>query len=484
MPNSLISFSVCLVALCLFFSSYLVAQDGGLVINGNFAEWNDDGPIGWELAVGASNGKDTPLSIVKQGDGPSLEISGDANTMAWQSISQTLNIKGGKSYRFRFAGKTADLKREGRQFENCYIGLLQQHERGQVLSRQYLPQSTEDYQEASIVFRTHGFAAKAQIVIFLSKTGTLNIKDVSVEELSAKDSFQILVDEMDRNYSYFDHKEIDWPKLTAKYRERAEAADNDGFTEVVSEMLAEIKDIHIWLEHRRQRVSKFVSRFDANYDFPVVDKSLKDVKQFGDLGITGITKDGFGYIRIVSFAIDPNLVQQMAEDIRERLFDTPGIIIDSRRNPGGSEVYAQQLGSLFADEERVYATSKFRSGVGHGDFYEAQPRRVIQAETVYTRPVVCLIGPGAVSSAEGFALIMKALPHVNVIGLPTRGASGNPQPVQLPNGVDVWFSRWVAMTPDGAPIEDNGVTPDETVEHGEGDPTYTRAIELLKKSKK
>jgi C-terminal processing protease CtpA/Prc len=99
----------------------------------------------------------------------------------------------------------------------------------------------------------------------------------------------------------------------------------------------------------------------------------------------------------------------------------------------------------------------------------------------FTRPVVCLIGPGCVSSGEGFALMMKAMDHVTLVGQPTRGASGNPHPVTLSNGVKVWFSRWVAMEPDGTPIEGRGIQPDVTVEHmGEGDPTFDKAVEILR----
>ena len=68
--------------------------------------------------------------------------------------------------------------------------------------------------------------------------------------------------------------------------------------------------------------------------------------------------------------------------------------------------------------------------------------------------------------------------------MPTRGASGNPAPVTLPNGVEVWFSRWVAMELDGTPIEDRGVIPDVAVKpdpKNRKDPTFQRALRILKK---
>lgn len=461
----------------------LVAQTRQLT-NGSFDQWEQDQPVGWDIGVGATNGRNQPKSVVRQGEGPCLELTGDARTMAWQLVSQTVSIEGGKSYRLRFTAKTEGLKREGNQFDNCYVGLFQKHLRGQTLVQNVLPQSSDRYCESSIVFRAHASASQAQVMIFLSKTGTLSVKDVSIELLDPKDSFQILVDEMDRHYSYFDHKDVDWPALTTKYRSDLDGVDRDQFVNVITDMLAEIEDVHIWVEHRRRRISKFISRYDGNFDFKVVDQDLREVKKFGRFGLTAMSSDGMGYIRITSLSASPETVQKLAMDIRDRLFKTPGIILDIRRNGGGAESIAQQIASLFTDQTRLYGRSRFRSGAGHGEFAEGTPRYVIPAELVYTRPVVCLIGPGCVSSGEGFAMMMKALPHATLIGQPTRGASGNPQPVQLPNGIDVWFSRWMSLLPDGTPIEGDGVPPDEAIDHADGDRTYARATELLRKSAK
>ena len=55
------------------------------------------------------------------------------------------------------------------------------------------------------------------------------------------------------------------------------------------------------------------------------------------------------------------------------------------------------------------------------------------------------------------------IPGVTLLGSATRGSSGNPQPVDLPNGVTVHFSRWVDELPDGTPLEGRGVPPDREV---------------------
>jgi C-terminal processing protease CtpA/Prc len=118
----------------------------------------------------------------------------------------------------------------------------------------------------------------------------------------------------------------------------------------------------------------------------------------------------------------------------------------------------------------------------HVDWDEfSRPFRDQAISAPYVKPVVCLVGPGCVSSGEGFALMMKALDHVRLVGQPTRGASGNPHPVTLPNGVKVWYSRWVSMEADGTPIEGRGVQPDITVRHaGPRDATFERGVAILR----
>jgi carboxyl-terminal processing protease len=96
--------------------------------------------------------------------------------------------------------------------------------------------------------------------------------------------------------------------------------------------------------------------------------------------------------------------------------------------------------------------------------------------------VVVLVGPGCVSSGEGFAQMMAAIPGVVLLGQHTAGQSGNPRPLELPNGVVVTFSRWVSLLPDGTPIEGKGVPPDVPVEHaGPGDPTFEKGVEVLER---
>lgn len=465
----------------------LMAQDPELT-NGTFEKWKDGAPVGWTVEVGATNGRNEPKSAVEKGEGPSLQLSGTQRTLAWHLVAQTVNIESEKTYRLNYTAKATDIKREGRQFDNCYVGVFQLDQGGNIVARSVANQTAKEFEKQQLVFRTAQNATQAKVMIFLSKTGRLSVKGISMEVLDPKESFQMLVDDMDRHYSYFELKKIDWQRITQKYRvaaeEKLDEGDTDGFVDVITEMLAELEDLHVWVQHKGQRLSKYVSRYDGNFDFRHVRKQLREIKRFGRLGWTAITNDGFGYIQVSALTANNQQVQAMTEDIQGRLFATPGILLDLRKNGGGSEPQAAQIARLFADQERIYARSAFRSGPSHDQFVEAPPRRISPTDNSFTGPVACLIGPGAVSSAEGFAMMIKTQPHAKLFGKPTRGASGNPRSVSLPNGVEVYYSRWKSMLPDGTPIEGSGVLPDVEVEHAEGDPTYEKAVEWLENSGK
>ena len=82
--------------------------------------------------------------------------------------------------------------------------------------------------------------------------------------------------------------------------------------------------------------------------------------------------------------------------------------------------------------------------------------------------------------------MMKCLPQVTTVGLPTRCASGNSRPFEVAGTeVTVCFSRWVDLMPEGTAFEGRGIVPDETVDrpaadYSDGDPTLEKGLELLR----
>ncbi len=458
--------------------------DQGLVANGDFAVWSDGRPQGWKVDVGARNGADEPRSEMQKLDDAGLLLSGKASTMAWLSLSQELAVKKGKMYTLTFEARSEAIRREGRQFDNCYVGVMLFDTAGKRLDIEIQDLSqVPRWKKHRISFRVPAKAAKAELLIFLSKSGTLMVKSVHIEETTGQASFPALIESLREHYSFSEFKRIDWDDLGGRYRGAAEKATTpEAFAGAIEGMLAELEDLHVWIEMPDgSTIHPYSSSYRANYDHRAVAAKLLDLREARPVGFTGRTEQGFGVVVVDSLSAADDGVYRRLTDAITGLFDARGFIVDLRSNGGGSEPRAAQIAGLFADKAHVYARAKVRSGPSDTDFRESPPRELGPAiDDPFTRPVVCLIGPGCVSSGENFALMMKALDHVTLVGQATRGASGNPAPVTLPNGLKVWFSRWVDMEPDGTPIEGRGIQPDVRVEHtSPGDPTFDTAVAIL-----
>jgi C-terminal processing protease CtpA/Prc len=120
----------------------------------------------------------------------------------------------------------------------------------------------------------------------------------------------------------------------------------------------------------------------------------------------GRTAEGFGYVAIYTLVATKSAERRLRSSI-VGLFDMPGLIVDLRRNNGGSDPMAARIASMFADLRRVYARSKYPARPRHDDFGEARPRILRPRRGPrYARPIVCLIGPGCGSSGEGLVLAL------------------------------------------------------------------------------
>lgn len=283
-----------------------------------------------------------------------------------------------------------------------------------------------------------------------------------------------------QRYSFTQLKKVDWNELESTYREAAQTAQTPrDFAKAIQPMLSTLNDLHVWIElPAGDRVYTHRSRYRPNDNPTYLRTQFRELKEFSAIGWIGMTAEKIGFIRVTALPNTQDFDDFVAA-INE-MGPVRGWIVDLRRNQGGSESQAAKIAGLFAAQRTKYARSLWCSE--SGELAEGPPRFLAPASSQHRdQPVVCLIGPGCVSSGEGFALMMKALDHVQVIGQPTRGASGNPHAVTLANGVRVWFSRWVSLELDGRPIEGQGVRPHRLVKHSdEGDVTFDRAIQLLK----
>jgi hypothetical protein len=450
-------------------------------LDGDFERWKDGKPVEWRVETGATTGAG-PASRVEQLEGGGAALAGDAATKTWWMLAQTLDIERGRSYRLRFEARAMGLHLDPGQQFNAYVGVMARGAASFDITTLRAETTFRDrWTPCATTF--HATTSQADVVAFLSLTGRLEVRAMRWEALVPEQSFDVLVEHMDRHYSFFAERGagLDWLKHAAGFRERAmKATDAGAFAAVVSEMLAPLHDPHVSIRTADGTIAvPGVQPVDAGFDARATARRLMSPRQVGQSAITGIASSGVGYVAIGALPSDPAGAAALIAAVAEH---TTGkaIILDLRPNMGGFEETGRVIASMFTDTKRVYARRRFRSGPAHDDFgpwidAEIAPR----SDARFAGPVVVILGPGCASSGEGLAQMLAVIPTVTTIGRPTRGASGNPSPIDLPNGVSVGFSRWQDALPDGTLLEGHGVVPKIAMDAtGADDPTFHRAVEL------
>jgi hypothetical protein len=286
------------------------------------------------------------------------------------------------------------------------------------------------------------------------------------------EQFDALWNTFDREYSYFDHKQIDWNALRDRFRPMAIAAGNQtGFIGVVRQMLSALHDQHVTIRDPSGAVTPtYDPGFFINWDRNVWQQYVARgnwTQGRGDWGHG--TLNGVAYIQIGAWnsaSVSAGEFDAALENFR----NAPRLIIDVRMNGGGDDQLALQVASRFTTTSVTVEYFKFRMGPRHSDFGPLMTRTLLpRGSWQFTRPVMVLIGRRCASSNESFIAAMRELPNVTLVGDRTAGSTGNPGTFPLAGGWSYTVSRWIAYTADHQVIEDVGIAPDEFVPASPGD---------------
>lgn len=283
-------------------------------------------------------------------------------------------------------------------------------------------------------------------------------------------NFDALWTILDRNYCFFEYKEIDWDAIYLEYSMRITSnIGNDALFKLMGEMLAELKDGHVNLvaSHDVTRYWKWQEDFPINFD-PAVQKHYLGDDYSRASGIWyKILEDNVGYLYYSSFTSD--LSESSLDQILNRMAICKGIIIDVRNNGGGNLTNVEKLAGRFFNQRTLIGYISHKIGPGHDDFSPLYPKYVESSNRVrYQKPVVVLTNRGCYSATNEFVSIMKNAPQVTVIGDKTGGGSGLPFTSELPNGWSVRFSASPMFNADKEHVE-FGVDPDHFVSMLESD---------------
>jgi Peptidase family S41/Tricorn protease C1 domain len=281
-------------------------------------------------------------------------------------------------------------------------------------------------------------------------------------------TFETLWSTIDKGYSFFDYKGIDWNTVYQTYRPQISSnmTDRELFNKC-AEMLRVLKDGHVNLRagFSTSYYHDFFLNFPANFNKEIIDRNyLRGFEVTGPLYHT-VLSGNIGYIYYGSFA-RPFTDDQLDAVLNRfnSISGLKGIIFDVRNNEGGDPANAHRLFRRIATQNTLLYKTKYKDGPGHNDFSTEQ-ESIIEPTTdrvKYTGKIVVLTNRKCYSACNFFVAGCKAFSQIKIVGDQTGGGGGQPTGFELPNGWSVNFSGSITSLPNGFIIE-NGVLPDIAV---------------------
>jgi hypothetical protein len=299
-------------------------------------------------------------------------------------------------------------------------------------------------------------AAGCSDLIVQSSDSNLNVED-----------FEALWHRVDAVYPFLEFKGIGWDSLYPVYLQHFEAARGDEALLVLNDLLAELKDAHIY--YQTPGGGEVYPYYPQRYFRDVHSYSPLIVRHYftEELTVTesgtieyGLLPDNIAYVYLSSFQAD--FLLREFPSVLEHFRDSNGLIIDLRDGIGGSFQNIEAVVTRFMSQP-MNKPSYYRLGELI-ELPQFQPR----GPHIYTNPVVVLINGTTISAPEWTTEILKQLPQVTVVGDTTGGAgvaSSNATietvgEYELPSGKSVYIGTEYFEAYDGRPIEGLGVTPD------------------------
>ena len=274
---------------------------------------------------------------------------------------------------------------------------------------------------------------------------------------------------IDERYCFLDYKQqeygLDWQQVHQKYRQQVTGnINNEQLFEVLGNMLSELRDGHVNLSaaHDFARYWQWFENYPANFSDSLERRYLGTDYRIASGLRYKVLDDNIGYIRYESFS--DGIGSGNLTEVLNYLLLCRGLIIDIRNNGGGDLTNAEKFAARFTNEKTLVGYIQHKTGPGHHDFSEKEPRYIEPAAALrWQKPVCVLTNRHVFSAANEFTLYMKAMPNVKIVGDRTGGGAGMPFSSSLPNGWVVRFSA-VPMYDALHQSTEFGIVPDYPVE--------------------
>lgn len=169
------------------------------------------------------------------------------------------------------------------------------------------------------------------------------------------------------------------------------------------------------------------------------------------------------YIEITTFGMPPGRVREAVETTMSAAADASALIIDVRRNGGGTPDLVALISSYLFDDEPVHLNSLYlRPTDTTRDFY-TDPS-VSGKKYGGSKPVWVLTSSRTFSAAEEFTYNLQTRKRATIVGETTGGGAHPGGVVALPHGLSVFVPSGRAINPiTKTNWEGTGVRPDVAV---------------------
>jgi len=316
-----------------------------------------------------------------------------------------------------------------------------------------------------------------------------------MQQLSPQKLFALFTETLKENYAFSKERNTNWDSIRNEYEKRiSDTTTKAELFQILGQVVSLTKDHHTkiiaengeTLQYRGTPSAEIVTSvfnkqskvknlneyfnlfFETNYknisDSLLHGKGNKSANkqiEWGDLN------DSIGYINIYSFtdfAPDSFSRKQQIDSINSSMQhiinamkDKKAIVVDISFNFGGYDAAALSIASFFTDKSIFAYTSQVYN---NGTFYNESDVHVQPSEKIqYTKPVYVLMTDISRSAAEGFAMLMKALPNVKLVGTNTMGILSG----MLGKSIGDFYStssNQRLLSPEGKYYEVSGVQPD------------------------
>lgn len=304
-------------------------------------------------------------------------------------------------------------------------------------------------------------------------------------------NFEAFWKTFNHRYPFFKLRNVDWNAQYAKFRSLVtdQTSDEELF-DILCQMVDPLDDGHVEIEARlgKQRKLKVFTaekktRFNSEFD----DNA---VKQLFDVTGATLVRHGFrkpkatkawmlhyakssniGYLRILELEdVKKKKLKNALDKVSADFDQFNGVIIDIRDCPGGEDDIAIRIINRFSDKKRVAFHRKTKKGPGEHDYKPLRTWNLTpQGDTQFTGPIVLLTNDSVFSGGEAFALAIRELPYVTIVGDRTNGIFSYTLDKELPNGWEYCLSYQVYFSADMVCFEGKGIPVDVEVHNSRKD---------------